>query len=394
MKAVTLLLLILGLPALSAYSQDTNNAPLPATVTVDGVTYEDVRWGNVTPSAVTLFHRTGVASIPLEKLPPELQQQFGYDPKKAAEYRAAEAEAQARKNEEQARDAARLRLVATGESRSGVPSFNTAESPFSVYDKEIIRAVQSRWYALVAQNGPYERSGQVALQFNLMPDGSVEAITTEQNSAGQALRQLCENAIVESAPFEPLPEKLRALVGDQPREVSFTFYYGTGDGAQPKQGQGPGGSKGTIGYLDARNGFRDLKFGQAISQCPGMRLVKTDYRGIGGKNIKAYVRDADDLRIGTARLESIVYVFYKDRLMAVQISAKGEEDMSVIMGAFSELYGEGKVGSWDGEKVSAHGFVGGLEISSKEIEAQREADEGAEQKARAKEAAHEGANGF
>jgi hypothetical protein len=66
------------------------------TVTVDGVTYEDVKWGTVSPSAVTIFHRTGIASIPLEKLPPEQQQRFGYNASRAAQHRKLEAEQRAR----------------------------------------------------------------------------------------------------------------------------------------------------------------------------------------------------------------------------------------------------------------------------------------------------------
>jgi hypothetical protein len=39
-----------------------------------------------------MFHRTGIVTIPLWKLPPELQKQFGYDPARAAAYQAASAE--------------------------------------------------------------------------------------------------------------------------------------------------------------------------------------------------------------------------------------------------------------------------------------------------------------
>jgi hypothetical protein len=67
---------------------------LPNTITVDGETYQDVRWGNVTPSAVTIYHKSGVAAIPLEKLPAELQQHFGYEPQKAKEHRVQELAAQ------------------------------------------------------------------------------------------------------------------------------------------------------------------------------------------------------------------------------------------------------------------------------------------------------------
>ena len=65
------------------------------TLTVDGVIYSNVTWGAVTPATVTVFHETGVGTIPLEKLPPELQKRFGYDPDKANQYRIAEAAAQA-----------------------------------------------------------------------------------------------------------------------------------------------------------------------------------------------------------------------------------------------------------------------------------------------------------
>jgi len=58
----------------------------PSTITIDGTTYEEVRWDRPTLSTVTIFHKTGVATIPLWKLPKELQERFGYDPQKVAEY--------------------------------------------------------------------------------------------------------------------------------------------------------------------------------------------------------------------------------------------------------------------------------------------------------------------
>jgi hypothetical protein len=70
-------------------------------ITIDGVVYEDYRFGRVTPSEITIFHKTGVATIPLAKMPPDLQKQFGYDPEKATQWqtglRKAEAEREALK---------------------------------------------------------------------------------------------------------------------------------------------------------------------------------------------------------------------------------------------------------------------------------------------------------
>jgi hypothetical protein len=121
--------------------------------------------------------------------------------------------------------AIKSRLTASGTSRIGVAAFNVAESPFGVYDKELIKAVQSRWYALIQQNGLYERAGAVTLHFELMDDGTVRGLSVKQNTAGQILALFCEKAIVDSAPFASLPEKLRVLIGNEPRDVNFTFYY-------------------------------------------------------------------------------------------------------------------------------------------------------------------------
>jgi outer membrane biosynthesis protein TonB len=121
--------------------------------------------------------------------------------------------------------AIKSRMTASGVGRIGVAAFNVAGSPFGEYDKALIRAVQSRWYALIEQNGLYERAGTVTLHFNLMQDGSVQDMQVKENSAGEILALFCQKAVVDSAPFAPLPENLRLLIGNDPREVNFTFYY-------------------------------------------------------------------------------------------------------------------------------------------------------------------------
>jgi hypothetical protein len=61
-------------------------AQTDSTLTVDGVIYTNAVFGTVTPYAVTVKHSTGIASVPLERLPADLQQRFGYDPQKARDY--------------------------------------------------------------------------------------------------------------------------------------------------------------------------------------------------------------------------------------------------------------------------------------------------------------------
>jgi hypothetical protein len=94
LRAAVLLFVFVVAPA---FAEQTN--ALPTAITVDGVTYSNVTWRGVGPASVSILHKTGVASLPLEKLPPELQERFGYDPKKAADYRAAERNAEAARQE-------------------------------------------------------------------------------------------------------------------------------------------------------------------------------------------------------------------------------------------------------------------------------------------------------
>ena len=89
MRILHVTLLLCVFTAAAVLAQDTNT-----TITINGVTYENVRWGTVTPTTVSLFHKTGVATIPLSTLPPDLQTRFGYDPKKVAESKPLEPKAE------------------------------------------------------------------------------------------------------------------------------------------------------------------------------------------------------------------------------------------------------------------------------------------------------------
>jgi hypothetical protein len=88
----------------SAPSSGVTSNALPVSITIDGIIYSNVTWRTVTAATVTIFHSTGIAAIPLWKLPPELQKRFGYDPQKATAYLSVEQE---REKAEQERAAAR-----------------------------------------------------------------------------------------------------------------------------------------------------------------------------------------------------------------------------------------------------------------------------------------------
>lgn len=59
-------------------------------LTVDGVTYSNVTFGTATLTTVTISHSSGIATLPLAKLPPELQTRFGYSPQRVADWQKAQ----------------------------------------------------------------------------------------------------------------------------------------------------------------------------------------------------------------------------------------------------------------------------------------------------------------
>ena len=88
-------LLFFAVAVLGSRAEDSN-----VTLTVEGVTYSNVFFRTVTPLTVTVFHKTGVVAIPLEKLSPELRERFGYDPERAAAERTRLLELQKRREAE------------------------------------------------------------------------------------------------------------------------------------------------------------------------------------------------------------------------------------------------------------------------------------------------------
>jgi len=122
--------------------------------------------------------------------------------------------------------ALKSKLVVSGVTKIGIDAFNVETSPMGAYDKQLIKAVQSRWYALINKNQlDTDGEGTVVVQFQLLEDGTVQGVKTKESTVGVVLSSFCELAILQSAPFEPLPEGLRILVGNAPREIDFTFQY-------------------------------------------------------------------------------------------------------------------------------------------------------------------------
>ena len=90
------------------------DAPAQATqlgnVVLDGKTYTAAEVTKVEPDGLVINHDAGIARIPFEKLPHDLQKTFQFDPARAHAYRSKKAEAeQSRKVVEQTPEDANLK---------------------------------------------------------------------------------------------------------------------------------------------------------------------------------------------------------------------------------------------------------------------------------------------
>ncbi|MGD0745376.1 MAG: hypothetical protein ABSA45_09495 [Verrucomicrobiota bacterium] len=107
-----------------------------------------------------------------------------------------------------------------------VPSLDVKATAFGAYDAAIVEAVSQRWYDLLdSRQFAQDRTGKVTLRFHLNFDGTVTDMEVRQNTVGELLSLVCRDAIEESAPFAVWPGDMRRMVGQNYREITFTFYY-------------------------------------------------------------------------------------------------------------------------------------------------------------------------
>jgi hypothetical protein len=107
-----------------------------------------------------------------------------------------------------------------------VPSFDVKATPFGAYDAAFIEAVTQRWYDLLdSRQFAMDRTGKVMLRFHLNYDGSIDDMKVLGNTVGDVLGYVCQKAVTDPAPFAPWPGDMRRMIGENYREITFTFYY-------------------------------------------------------------------------------------------------------------------------------------------------------------------------
>jgi len=105
-------------------------------------------------------------------------------------------------------------------------SLDVQASPLGDYDRKFIAAVQQCWYALLQeQRYSLDRVGRVVLEFRLTKDGRITNMRVAESNVGELYTTICQLAITKPAPYEPWPPEIRRLIGQDYRDVRFTFYY-------------------------------------------------------------------------------------------------------------------------------------------------------------------------
>ena len=83
---------------------------------------------------------------------------------------------------------------------------------------------------------------------------------------------------------------------------------------------------GTLRYLDAKNGFRDVKFGESEKDIPNLILKSSD----DARGLKTYTRSDETLSFNGVPLKSVEYTFLKGELFQVVAKWSVEEKGAVL----------------------------------------------------------------
>jgi hypothetical protein len=103
---------------------------------------------------------------------------------------------------------------------------------FGPYMTRIVQIVKQNWYTLMPPSvyPPILKQGKLALEFQIMKDGSVQGLLRDTTSGDIALDRAAMASITASTPFPPLPKEFPGkLLG-----LRFYYFYNLEPGADLK----------------------------------------------------------------------------------------------------------------------------------------------------------------
>jgi len=97
--------------------------------------------------------------------------------------------------------------------------------PFPAYDQPLVKSVYDRWHGLLKAEPQPAAKGDVVVDFDLHADGSISRVRTLPSSVTPRLEQLCERAVLESAPFPTWKPDMMSEIGAGLRSIRIRFRY-------------------------------------------------------------------------------------------------------------------------------------------------------------------------
>ena len=107
----------------------------------------------------------------------------------------------------------------------GVSSVNALGTPLGRYQKFLLDAIGSRWYAFVEQKRDLINIGTTRVVFVVDRDGHVKNLKVIENSSNEALANVCIQAVQE-AQLPPMPDDLATTLPADgfPMDIPFTVF--------------------------------------------------------------------------------------------------------------------------------------------------------------------------
>lgn len=94
------------------------------------------------------------------------------------------------------------------------------------YFDAFVTRVKVHWDQLL-RDDPINANGKVVLNFKLRSNGEIIGMKMVSNEVTDLLGTLCEQAVLDPAPYDPWPQEMRLENPTDAIELQFTFYYET-----------------------------------------------------------------------------------------------------------------------------------------------------------------------
>lgn len=120
-------------------------------------------------------------------------------------------------------------MPASNEGAGGDPPSSSAAEVLTPTDgvdlgpylDRAIRKMRKNWYAVMPDAAHHGEKGKVVLEFEILSDGDISALSVVSNTGNSAFLRAAQAAVRSSSPLEPLPTALR-----KPSvKLRFTFLY-------------------------------------------------------------------------------------------------------------------------------------------------------------------------